>query len=561
MIISNKKHIQQLASVLLAKGITDIVISPGSRNGPLIHTLAGSSLFNCRSIVDERSAAYFAIGLAQAIQKPVAIVCSSGTAALNYTPAVAEAFYLNVPLIVLTADRPDYWTDQAESQCIRQIGIYNNFTKKQVSLPLGESEKELWLAEREINQCLNLAVSGTPAPVHINIPLEEPLHDLLDTSLPKVKVIEQAETVSSLHQNTIEILTETYNQAKKVLILAGQQVPNPGLENLLAELAEKTDAVVLKEHLANLDDPQFCSNIDTMMAAILEGNPEDFQPELIISFGGQFVSKSLKQFLRKNKASQHWYLSLSNEHFDTYQSLTRVVNMDAADFFELLLPKLKANNKDFLQLWKNKEVQVIELLDKFISETTFSDLTVFEDIRKAIPENSVVHLGNSSPVRYALICDSVPNVHYLSNRGTSGIDGSLSTAVGFASESEKINTVIIGDLSFFYDSNALWNKCIGTNLRIIVINNRGGNIFSLIKGPGDSPAFQEHFFTENRFKAEGLAHAFGLDYFKAENREEFKKALAEFYSSKQQSPALLEVFTDAEVNTETFRGLFKFVKQ
>ena len=561
IMISNKKQVQQLASILFAKGVTDIVISPGSRNGPLIHTFAGSGLFNCRNIVDERSAAYFAIGLAQAQQKPVAIVCSSGTAALNYTPAVAEAFYLNVPLIVLTADRPDYWIEQAESQCIRQIGIYNNFIKKEISLPLGESEKELWFAEREINQCLNLAVSGTPAPVHINIPLEEPLHELLETPLPKVKVIEQAETVSLLHQNTIEVLAETYNQAKKVLILAGRQTPNPGLENLLAELTEKTDAVVLKEHLANLDDPQFCSNIDTMMAAILEGNPEDFRPELIISFGGQFVSKSLKQFLRKNKASQHWHLSLSNEHFDTYQSLTKVINMDAADFFEFLQPKLKTKNKNYLHSWKNKESRVKELRDKFISETAFSDLTVFEEIRKAVPENSVVHMGNSSPVRYALICDSVPNVHYLSNRGTSGIDGPLSTAVGFASESEKINTVIIGDLSFFYDSNALWNKYIGTNLRIIVINNRGGNIFSLIKGPGGSPAFQEHFFTENRFKAEGIAKTFGLDYFKAENNDELQNSLKEFYSPEQQSPALLEVFSDAEVNTETFRGLFKFVKQ
>jgi len=561
MMISNKKHVQQLASVLLEKGVTDIVISPGSRNGPLIHTLAGSGQFNCRNIVDERSAAYFAIGLAQAIQKPVAIVCSSGTAALNYTPAVAEAFYLSIPLIVLTADRPDYWIDQAESQCIRQQGIYSNFTKKEISLPLGETEKELWFAAREINECLNLAVSGTPAPVHINIPLEEPLHDLVNENLPKTKVIEQEGTISSLDRDAIDKLAETFNQTNKILILAGQQVPNPGLENILAEIAGKTGAVVLKEHLANLNDTLFCGNIDTIMAAIQEDVPEDFQPDLLISFGGQFVSKALKQFLRKNKASQHWHLSLSNEHFDTYQSLSKVIKMDAADFFELLQPKLKSNNKDYLQRWKSKENRVKELRDQFISETSFSDLSVFEEIRKAIPENSVVHLGNSSPVRYALICDAVQNIHYLSNRGTSGIDGPLSTAVGFASESEKLNTIVLGDLSFFYDSNALWNKYIGSNMRIIVINNRGGNIFSLIKGPGESPAFQEHFFTENKFKAEGLAITFGLDYFKAENTEELKDALSEFYSPEQQSPALLEIFTDAEVNTETFRGLFKFVKQ
>ncbi len=558
--ISTKKHIQQLASLLLAKGIDDIIISPGSRNGPLSHTFAGSGLFNCRTIVDERSAAYFATGLAQAKQKPVAIVCSSGTATLNFAPAVAEAFYMNIPLIVLTADRPEYWIDQAESQCIRQESIYQNFIKKEVSLPLGESEKELWFAAREINECLNLAVSGTPAPVHINIPLEEPLHDLLDEKLPVVKVIEIAETHPQIPGGELQKLASTFNQAEKVLILAGQNVPNPGLENLLSAITEKTNAVILKEHLANLSDLQFCSNIDILMTALQGEKTENFKPDLLISFGGQFVSKSLKQFLRKNNAANHWHLSFSNEHFDTYQSLTKVINMDAADFFEQLLPELTPKAKNYLKRWKEKETETCNLRNQFIDQAAFSDLTVFEQIRKSIPENSVIHLGNSSPVRYALICDPVQHAHYFGNRGTSGIDGPLSTAVGFASESEKLNTVILGDLSFFYDSNALWNNYIGQNLRIIVIHNGGGNIFSLIKGPGESPAFKEHFFTENKFKAEGIAKTFGLDYFKAENEEELAEALAAFYSPEQQSPALLEIFTDAEVNTETFRGLFKFVK-
>ena len=559
--ISNKKHIQQLAAIFLAKGIDDIIISPGSRNGPLTHTFAGSGKFNCRNIVDERSAGYFALGLAQAKQKPVAIVCSSGTATLNYAPAIAEAYYLNIPLIVLTADRPDYWIDQAESQCIRQANIYQNFIKKEVSLPLGESEKELWFAAREINECLNLAVSGTPAPVHINIPLEEPLHDLLEAKLPKVKIIDTEETITKLSSATVSKLAGQINSAQKVLILAGQLVPNPGLENLLAELAEKTGAVVLREHLANLSDPQFCSSIDTLMAAMLEEVPENYRPDLLISFGGQFVSKALKQFLRKNKPENHWHLTLSDEHFDTYQSLTKVINIDAADFLDAMLPELEAKGKEYLQRWKSKEAQVNKLRDEYISKADWSDLSVFEQIRKAIPANSIVHLGNSTPVRYALICDPVESAQYFGNRGTSGIDGPMSTAVGFASESEKPNTIILGDLSFFYDSNALWNKYIGRNLRVIVINNRGGNIFSLIKGPGESPAFQEHFFTENKFKAEGIARTFELEYLKAENEEELKKALSEFYSPKHEGAALLEIFTDAEVNTSVFRGLFKHVKQ
>ncbi|WP_430972503.1 2-succinyl-5-enolpyruvyl-6-hydroxy-3-cyclohexene-1-carboxylic-acid synthase [Sunxiuqinia rutila] len=559
--ISTKKHIQQLAAILLAKEIDDVIISPGSRNGPLTHTFAGSNRFNCRNIVDERSAAYFALGLAQAKQKPVVIVCSSGTATLNYAPAIAEAFYLQVPLIVLTADRPDYWIDQAESQCIRQENIYQNFIKKEISLPLGESENELWYAARQINECLNTALCEAPAPVHINIPLEEPLHDLLDEQLSPVKIIETTDTRQLLAESALDELTAVFNKANKVLVLAGQQIPNPGLENQLSELASKTGAVVLKEHLANLDDSNFCGSIDTLMAALLEDRIEDFQPELLISFGGQFVSKSLKQFLRKYKPANHWHLSLAKEHFDTYQALTKVIPLNATDFFGQLLPKVSSQEKSYIQRWKNKEKQVNQLRDTFIGQASYSDLTVFDQLRKAIPENSVIHLGNSSPVRYGLICPPVKNAQYFGNRGTSGIDGPLSTAVGFASETTSINTIILGDLSFFYDSNALWNKYIHSNLRVVVINNRGGNIFGLIKGPGDSPAFQEHFFTENKFKAEGLARAFELDYFKAENATELSQALNNFYSPGQQKAALLEIFTDAEVNTTVFRELFKYVKQ
>ena len=557
--ITDKKHIQQLATLLLKKGITDIVISPGSRNAPMINTFTGIPDFICRNIVDERSAAYFAIGLALAKQKPVVIVCTSGTAALNYAPAVAEAFYQNIPLIILTADRPNYWIDQAESQCIRQEGIYRNFVKKEVSLPLGESEKDLWFAARQINECLNLAVSGTPAPVHINIPLEEPLHQLIDADLPEVKEIELNKIHSGIAVNDIVQLAETISQSQKILVLAGQSNPNSEMETVLIQFIEASGAVVLHEHLSNLSDPKFCGSVDAIMAAIPAEKANDSQPDLLISFGGQFVSKALKQFLRKNKPAQHWHLSLGGEHFDTYQSLTKVIKTDALDFFVAVSSQVQSS-KTYLQLWKSKETKANQLRDKFVESIGFCDLKAFELIGRSIPENSVIHLGNSSPVRYALILNRVENTDYFSNRGTAGIDGCLSTSVGFASESDKLNTIILGDLSFFYDSNALWNKYIGTNLRIIVIHNGGGNIFGLIKGPSDSPAYAEHFFTGNTHKAEVLAKAFRIDYFKAENEVELVEALAKFYSPKQQQVALLEVFTDSEVNVKVFRELFRKVK-
>lgn len=557
--ISTKKHIQQLAAILLARGIDDIILSPGSRNGPLIHTFAGSGRFQCRNVVDERSAAYFALGLAQHKQKPVVLVCTSGTASLNYSPGVAEAYYLNVPLIVLTADRPPWWIGQAESQCIRQDHIYRDFTKKEVTLPVAESEKELWFASRLINECLNVAISGTKGPVHLNIPLEEPLHDLLDQELPAVHVIETTSSQSILTEEELDRLASVFNQTGQVMILAGQQFPDTELENLLAELSDKSGAVVLKEHLANLNHQNFCGSVDLLMPALKDDHVEDFCPELLISFGGQFVSKSLKQFLRKNKPCEHWHLTMADEHFDTYQSLTRVISQNAALFFKQLLSRIIVKNKVYLHRWKEKEAQVNRKREEFTSQTEFCDLKVFSLISKAIPENSVLHLGNSSPVRYALIGDGDPHVLYLSNRGTAGIDGPLSTAVGFASVSEKLNTILLGDLSFFYDSNGLWNNYIGKNLRVVVINNRGGNIFSMIKGPEKSPAFEEHFFTENRMKAEGIAKTFGLDYYHAGSREELETALQDLYSPRQKQAALLEIFTNATTNSRVFRELFKAV--
>jgi 2-succinyl-5-enolpyruvyl-6-hydroxy-3-cyclohexene-1-carboxylate synthase len=558
--ISTKKHIQQLAAILHLKGIDDIVISPGSRNGPLIHTFAGSGEFNCRSIVDERSAGYFATGLAQARQKAVALICTSGTAALNYAPAVAEAFYQHIPLVVLTADRPGYLIGQGESQTIRQDNIYRDFCKMEITLPLSESEKELWHAGRMINEVLNIALTGTRGPVHINVPLEEPLHELLNKELPPVKIIETTITKNRLRKKELQKRIALFNRTEKVLILAGQQNPNPKLEKLLAGLSEKTGAVILKEHLANLNHPFFFSSPDLLITSLLAEDMYGYQPDLLITFGGMFVSKPLKQFLRKNRPKHHWHLSPSYQHMDTYQSLTQVIPMDSRLFFEQILDHAEPKEQGYMRRWKKREQEVFRIRDELLSEIDFCDLSVFHLLQKSIPENSVVHLGNSAPVRYALLLDVVKNAEYYGNRGASGIDGSLSTAVGFASESKKMNTIVLGDLSFFYDSNALWNKYLRPNLRIIVIHNGGGNLFSMIKGPADSPAFGEFFFTENNTSAGGIAKTFGIDYFKSETETELEMALQTFYTPQQKKAAILEIFTDAGLNTKLFRELFKRVK-
>ncbi|WP_462268127.1 2-succinyl-5-enolpyruvyl-6-hydroxy-3-cyclohexene-1-carboxylic-acid synthase [Desulfobacter sp.] len=570
MMISTKRHVQQLASLFLNKKIFDIVLCPGSRNGPLIHTLAGCGQFDCRVIVDERSAGYFALGVAQAKQKPVVIVCSSGTAAVNFAPAVAEAFYQNIPLIVVTADRPAYWIDQLENQCINQTALYRNFIQQSCSLPLEESDSQLWSGARLINEILNTAVSDAPGPVHINIPLEEPLHRTEDVQLPDVKVIEDAETRSKLDEKALAGVVETIGRADKILVLVGQSPGNTDLNNALSLFEEKTGAVVAAEHLANLQMSSGCCCVcpELVLGSISSGDAAVFQPDLLITFGRHFVSKRIRQFLRDYKPDNHVHVDAGGGHMDTYQALTRVCAMSPERFFEQLagmpIPRVSG---DYAGTWKNREHEALQIYKHYLNRAPFSDFTACARVLKAVPENSVIHLGNSSTVRYALLYPGIKGVTWLGNRGTSGIDGSVSTAVGYASCRSQINTLILGDLSFLYDSNGLWNKYLGENLRIILLNNGGGNIFSFVEdlagrtGAHNQAIFQDCFFAGHNAKVKGLASAFGLDYLQADSGSKLDKALEKLYNPDRSDPTLLEVFTDARTNTTVFKGLFSEIKK
>ncbi len=568
--ISTKRHVQQLASLFLSKKIFDIVLCPGSRNGPLIHTLAGCGQFDCRVIVDERSAGYFALGLAQVKRKPVVIVCSSGTAAVNFSPAVAEAFYQNIPLVVVTADRPAYWIDQLENQCINQTKLYRNFIKQSCSLPLEESDCQLWHGARLINEILNRAVADGPGPVHINIPLEEPLHRTVDGPLPDVKVVGDANTRIQLDEKALASVAEEIRRADKILVLAGQSPGNAALDSALALFAQKTGAVIVAEHLANLTVPCdcFCVCPELVLGSVSHDDAAVFQPDLLITCGRHLVSRRIREFLRAHKPHTHIHVDAGGGHMDTYQALTRVCAMPPALFFEQLagmqIPKAPG---DYAGTWKNQEDQALHRYQHYLDRAPFSDFTACARILNTVPEHSVIHLGNSSTVRYAVLTPGIKGVACFGNRGTSGIDGSVSTAVGYASSCLQINTLILGDLSFFYDANGLWNRYLGGNLRIVLLNNGGGNIFSFVEdlagrtGKENQAVFQNCFFVGHSAKAKDLASAFGLDYLQADSDSRLDKALEKFYNPDRTVPTLLEVFTDARTNTEVFKGLFSDIKK
>jgi len=553
--ITDKKHIQQLASLLLQKGITDVVISPGSRNAPLINQFFGLPEFNCMNVVDERSAGYQALGIALARQKPVVVVCTSGTAAINYGPAIAEAFYQKMPLVVLTADRPRRWVDQADGQTVRQGSLFLNHTLKSISLEEAERDDDFRHNNLQINETLNLVLSGNPGPVHINIPLGEPLYGFSDEELPIFRNIESFSANSQISSTELEKLAERWNSSTRKMVIVGQLSPDPQINLLLQKLAEDPGTIVLAEHLTNLSGEHLVHSTDVVVAAISPDERINFQPEILLTFGQQIVSKRLKLFVRANQPLEHWHISVSGEHTDTYNSLSRVISSDAFTFLNLFIPEIKNTESNYRDIWKVKELQ-----NQFLEDAPFCDLTACKTVAGLIPENSVIHLGNSSSVRLVQMFEPVKDCKYYGNRGTSGIDGSLSTAVGFSLSSGKINTLVLGELSFFYDSNALLNQHFPQNLQIIVLNNGGGNIFRLIGGPRQSPALNEHFVAEHNLKAEGLAAAFGINYLKAENQEELSNTLNTIFAPGFSGPVILEVLTDGEISASVFQECYQQLK-
>ncbi len=556
---SNKKTVSLLADIFVKKGLREIVLSPGSRNAPIIISFTLHTDIEAVSVVDEHSAAFFALGMAQQKQRAVAIACTSGSAVLNYASAIAEAYYQKIPLLILTADRPPNLIDVGDGQAIRQENVFANYIKKSYSLPLEIStEKEKEKAILLINEAIDQTQFPEPGPVHINLPFDEPLYGL--TQIRETgKVLNTFEKQPPVDDNSRKEFLQHWQQSRKTLILAGQGMLSEKLNNILLYLSGFQQVAVMTETTSNLHSPAFMDEIDNLISEIPEEETADFQPELLITFGTSIVSKKIKKLLREHPAKHHWHISPSGEKRDTYFCLTGVIRTDAADFLIQEKENLTENPGEYRNFWQRHKNQVLQKRMAFLVKTGWCDLKVYELLFRGIPGNTLLHLGNSTPVRYAQLFGSIPEFHYFSNRGVSGIDGQVSTAAGAAFATKaKINTIITGDIGFFYDSNALMNLNLTANLKIIVINNGGGDIFRFIPGPDTSARREPFFATAHHWKAEMLAKAFNLRYFKAKNETELISQLPEFYREKNR-PALLEIFTTQVENAQILKEYFGFM--
>jgi len=559
---SDKAGIALLAEIFVKKGMEHIVISPGSRNAPVILSFAQHPQIKALSIIDERSAAFFALGMAQQSKQTVAITCTSGSAALNYAPAIAEAYYQKIPLLVLTADRPQELIDQGDGQTIRQQNVYANYIKKSFELPENiDSEKDFENAVQIINEAINLTQYPVAGPVHINMPFTEPIYEQVAVHDFKPKVINPEPLNKKPGKEEFQIFVKTWNKSSKKLLIAGMMDYQPDLQKVLKEITNDETVMMLSETTSNTNGGCSCNCIDKTVSTISENEIDDFCPDLLVTFGGHVISKMVKAFLRKNKPAAHWHIDLENYKMNTYQCLTNGIQMSPLNFFEELLPTIKKAKGTFKEDWQNRSIRSEERHTIFLSDCEYSDLKVFETLLENLPEESNLHLGNSTPVRYVQLFIPGRKFIYNSNRGVSGIDGTVSTAAGAAFVNHKPTTIITGDLGFLYDSNALMNHHLKENLRIIIINNAGGGIFRFIPGPDKTGELEEFFEAKHTWNAKYIAKNFDVPYYSCRDLDELKKTLPLFYKQMPNNrPAILEVFTPNDKNAEILRSYFIYLK-
>ncbi len=545
-----------LPAILYYHGVHKVVVCPGSRNAPIINSLVSFGKLECISIVDERSAAYFAIGLAQQSGQPVAITCTSGTAAVNLYPAITEAFYLGIPIIALTADRPPEWIDQGDGQTIRQTQLFANHIKYQVNLPVETLlHNDLIKYHQIVGEAITTATEGKKGPVHLNIPLREPLYEKLP-SVNGQPISTLAKNIDNRLPDKVLKLDFNWQDFEKKLIIAGSMCRDKQLEEILEKLSERTDVVVLAENIANISGEKIINFPEPFFASVQVSEEGNFQPDLLITLGGPVVSKRMKQFLRKNKAKLHVQIGKEEKLVNTYQTKGEVLVNDPLIVLNSLLHSNEKKSGYSLE-WNSRKVKIEEKIQVYLAKADFSDLTATWEIINILPQNAVLHLANSSPVRLTQTITNRNNITYYSNRGTSGIDGCVSTATGAAYGSPKQHFLLSGDLSFIYDSNALWNNTFPQNLKIIVLNNQGGNIFNLIKTGDAFNRVKPFLLTHHQVNLEKLTKTFGITYYKAIDKDGLKNTFSRIINSDK--AFVLEVVTNMDLNTRVFRELYRIM--
>ena len=559
---SNKENVNILTSLLLEYGVSDAVVCPGSRNAPIVHNLSVCEAIRCRPVTDERSAAFYALGLAIATRRPTVVCVTSGSALLNVMPAVAEAAYQHVPLVVISADRPQQWIDQLDGQTIPQPDALGRFVRKAVQLPEPHNDEERWLCRRLVNEAMHLASCRQGAPVHINVPISEPLFEFNIEQLP------QLSRFNNIKRATIKDasmdMPDAFHNATRPMIVIGQLAHGTISHETIRSLSEKY--VVMSEPLSN---PSYMTiHFDEAIRYIVSDNSsinddEDdktaYYPDYVIYVGDTLVSKPARRFLRNVKAPSCLITPDAADIHDPLMTLTDIVECDTDSINALLARLCDAPDTDercrFHDRWQSFLDAYAAHADAYAPEySQMATVKYFEEQLADLDIDICVHYANSSAVRLACIYAQ----HYVwCNRGVNGIEGSLSTAAGFSLATHDMTVCVIGDLSFFYDQNALWNSNLRGNLRIILLNNRGGGIFRQLPGLSDSPAADDLVMASHENTAQGICTQNDIGYLSAKNMDEMQIGVVTLLTRESERPMLLEVFTDSNDDVKTLEKYFK----
>jgi 2-succinyl-5-enolpyruvyl-6-hydroxy-3-cyclohexene-1-carboxylate synthase len=552
---TNKVSVQNLVDICYAKGLRDIVFSPGSRNAPLVIAFNADDRFEVYCIPDERVAAFYALGISLSKRIPCMLCCTSGTAALNYAPAIAEAYYQNIPLLMLTAVRPEDKIDQGIGQSMRQKNVYDNYIRGSFQLSSNTDMYTINQNKRIVTNAVDLSVIEE-GPVHINIPLDEPLYNLSEKVEIKDKITPITSLIVKNHNFELEeSLTDIWKTYKRKIIILGQGIRNPELEKNLNLLVQRADVILLTETCANV----YCDNsiqcIDRVLTGVVD-NEEDYRPDLLVYLHGQIISKKIIRYFTDYPATHQWYVDPYKSQ-DTFESITSYIQCRNSAFVEYLVKVSSPNNNNYNDSWNKLNSQIKQSHKKIIPQVAYSDLKVFDFILSNVPQDTVLHMSNSSSVRYVQLFDQRKDIEYHANRGVSGIDGCTSTSMGFSSATQRSNLLITGDISFFYDSNAFWHPHLPKNLKIILINNGGGGIFRIIDGPTDSGHVEQFFEAHHTLEAGQFALTYGLEYYKAEDMNSLQSEFRKFIESTNSSIQLLEIKTPRLENSAILKKYFE----
>lgn len=559
--------ISELIALLQAHDVRDVVLCPGSRNAPLVHALshqlAGAT---CHSIIDERSAGFYALGLALATHRAVVVCCTSGTAVANLHPAVAEAYYQGVPLIVLSADRPERWIGQWAGQTLPQPGLFGSLVRKAVHLPEPHTEEERWYCNRLINEALLAALAPLPGPVQINVPISDPGVSLLPPTSAKHAPessdrrpigMQPGRRIQQLYPcridaQAVEPLLSRIATFERKMILVGQESWSAATstgETFPQSLREQF--LCIGESLSN--SPVSICSLDALLTSLSEGDRRALQPDLLITLGGHIVSNKMKQYLRSYPPRETWHLSPDPTVVDLFCSLTEQIIAPVEPFLETMAQSLAdCASSPYARHWR-------ERIDQLPSPTPrYSSLAVVGSLLSHLPEEPcVLHLANSSSVRYAELFRKPRRLLTLCNRGTSGIEGSLSTALGFARQrAEERHFIVIGDLSFFYDLNALGLPEVGSNVRALLLNNQRGSIFQSLPTLEMDRLSQRYITAEHQLRAQGWAESCGWEYLSVHEASELEETMAYFVGPAER-PRLLEAFVSSEDEIAELQTYFK----